>query len=487
MLVESGDEELEELLFDDLVRFETALTLLRPLAEGLATFAEFDAIPKIRSQTVSNVMRWASVLYMDPAEVAADMSRLPAQFAIDAGLSQALARLRRDVTTLNRKSSVLLRPFAAADAYLVGYLTVKSLWRSVARNCFRIANETDLFLMYSIGFFYCDLEFVRVLLDRDSRGRKAASAIVNYIARRFDQLLQMTEADIDAYEQAALKEEPMVGIGVSVADAAKGQSALDQLLKDLISSDDKSFPFYAGKVVARRQFMNLGSLDGEVTVSGSGVVELRAGDVVLYAAQAQRQVAPGSSPGTLELIFSMQGRSISRAIVVSRGDEMVSCDIIGPQSQADVTRRAVEITFNRREAALKLERMFTEALTSLMDGRWMAYDLQHIREQTVPMFDDLYKDIALRFARDYDAIDAVATLMRDGGMRPLLKTSDLVKGVAFLGMACSLNPNDKALAREFKTLGLSLGDTLNGLERAYHEYGFPPPLLVAGDTIFSTI
>jgi hypothetical protein len=134
-----------------------------------------------------------------------------------------------------------------------------------------------------------------------------------------------------------------------------------------------------------------------------------------------------------------------------------------------------------------MERMFTKAVTSLMDGRWMAYDLEHIREQAAPMFDDLYKDIALRFARDYDAIDAAATLMRDGGMRPLMKTSNLVRGAAFLGMACSLNPNKKALALEFRALGLSLSDTLNGLERAYHEYGFPPPLLVAEDTIFSTI
>jgi hypothetical protein len=352
MLVDGADQELEELLVDDLVRFETALTLLRPLAEGLAAFAEFDAIPKIWSRTVSNVMRWASVLYMDPAEVASDMSRLPAELAIDAGLSQALARLRRDVTTLNRKSSVLLRPFTAADAYLPGYLTVKSLWRSVARNCFRIANETDLFLMYSISFFYHDLEFVRVLLDPGARGRKAASAIVNYIARRFDQLLEMTETDIGAYEQAVVKGERTVGIAVSVADAAKGQSARDQLLKGLMSSDDTQkgakewFPYYAAKVIARRQFMNLGSLDGEVTVSGSGVVELRAGDVALYAAQAEQRVVPGSSPGTLELIFSMRDESISRAIVVSRGDELVSCEIIGPQSQVAATKRAVEDTFN---------------------------------------------------------------------------------------------------------------------------------------------
>ncbi len=438
-------------------------------------------------------MRWAAILYMDPAEVAADMSRLPATVAMDVGLSQALARLRRDVTTLNRKSSVLVRPFTASDGYLPGYLTVKSLWRSVGQNCFRIVNETDLFLMYSISFFYFDLGFVRVLLDPGTRGRNTASAIINYIARRFDQLLEVTEADIDAYEQAVVKEEPRVGLGVSVADAAKGKSALDQLLKELMRSDDTEkgvkqwFPLHAAKVLARRQFMNLGSLDAEVAVSGSGAVELRAGDAALYKVQAEQQILPGSSRGTLELIFSMQDGSISRAIVVSREDELVSCEITGPKAQVAATKRAVEDTFMRRQATLDTERMFTRAVSSVIDRRWMEYDLAHIREHAAPMFDDLYKDIALPFARDYDAIDTAAALMRDRGMQPLLKTTNLVKGAAFLGMACSLNPNKKVLAHEFEALGLSLTDTLDGLQQAYHEHGFPPPLLVAEKSVFSTI
>lgn len=45
-LLESRSEEVEELLFDDLVRFETALTLLRPLAEGWRRLPSLTQFPK---------------------------------------------------------------------------------------------------------------------------------------------------------------------------------------------------------------------------------------------------------------------------------------------------------------------------------------------------------------------------------------------------------------------------------------------------------
>ena len=481
-LAARSDDELEALLLDDLVRFETTLSALRPLAEGLAAFAEFDAIPKVWSRTTSNIMRWASILYMDPAQVAADMSSLPVELAIDMGLSEPIACLRRNENTLNRKSSVLLRRFAAADGYLVGYLTVKSLWRSVWYNCSRIGNETDLFLMYLISFFYHDFEFVRVLLDPSTRERKASSAIINYIAGRFDRILKVTEVEIDAYEEAVVKGEQATGIGVSAAEAGTGRSALDRLLKEVVGAnetykgDRRWFRRYASEVLARRQFMNLGSIDGEVTVTDAGMVELRVGGAPLYEGRAEQRATPGSAPGTLEVIFSMQNMSMSRAIVVSRADELVCCEIIGPEKQIASTKLAVEQTFKTRQTTLAAERGFTEFVTHVTDGLWIKYDLEHIREQAA-VFDNLYTDVALRFARDYDAIDAAAASMREGGMRTLLKTPDLVKGAALLGMACSLNPNREALAKEFEALGLSLSDTVNGLERVYREHGYPPSLV----------
>jgi hypothetical protein len=501
ILTQAGhDEDLESLLLDDLIRIQIAMKFLRPFAEGLAAFAEFDAISRVRSTVQSSVMRWVGVLYMDPASTALDMGKVPAEVAIDVNLATVICRLRQDSATLDRKASLLLDPFRAdAGGYLPGYLSVKSLWRTLGRQCHRVLSETDLFLMYLRSFIYDDLGFVATLLDPTTQERRTASPIVNHISRRLNQFSEMTESEVNAYEQSLIHNFDIfkinAGIGVSESDAVQGRRLFDDILSELnepkesAGSYEDTLRWYGFQMLSRRQFLNLGSLDVQVTVTETGKVIAHDGSTTLHEGRVldMSRTLARSSHGTLEVVFSMQRNSLCRAIVVTQEAKVVSCEVLGPNSQVLDTQNAIQHTFIRRRQILELDGVLSSATEEVISGRWIQYELDHIMAQVNALIDGFYQDIALRFARDYEAIDTCAALMRDRGLYPLLRTSRQIRGAALVGIACSLDPHLDAVTGCFSAAGLDLSETLTELQRSYNKHGFPPQILVAGGSVFSTI
>ena len=143
------------MLFDDLVRVQTAITFLRPIAEGLASFAEFDAVSKHKSLTQSTLMTWVMLLFVDPREIVKLAEKnISFEMAFSSKLAERIAALRMDQDTLKRKTRVLLRPFkTVGGGYLPGYLMVKSVRRRASIGCSRFVNETDLFFNVYDEFF----------------------------------------------------------------------------------------------------------------------------------------------------------------------------------------------------------------------------------------------------------------------------------------------------------------------------------------------
>src|SRR6266852_3404147 len=101
----------------------------------------------------------------------------------------------------------------------------------------------------------------------------------------------------------------------------------------------------------------------------------------------------------------MQRNSLCRAIVVTQEAKVVSCEVLGPDSQVLDTQNAIQHTFIRRRQILELDGVLSSATEEVISGRWIQYELDHIMAQVNALIDGFYQDIALRFARDYEAID----------------------------------------------------------------------------------
>jgi hypothetical protein len=417
--------------------------------------------------------------------------------AIAAAIDEALFDLRTDSSTLKRKASLLLQPFALdAGGYLPGYLAVKSLWRAACRHHFLLASETDTFLMYLRSYLYDDWGLVDALLAPADDELSAAESVLNHLNGRIAEWDNIRSADFSAYEaDVAANARRPGGLRIDAAVAQRGEQRLTNLQKELVAAakGDEALASTIGQwnssVLQRRQFMNVASAPVEVSFGANSVLEVRWQGRALLRPQAA-DVMPGRNlPGDaqMEIVFTLRGDRFERAAIVHRQGSLLICAPIGLDEHSDETRQVVGRTFMARPAIMASEAALRAIVEQVISSSGIADAVEHVRAQINTVIDDFFRDTCLRFARDYDAIDACAIAMQARGLKPILGTSALVRGLALLGLATSLNPQTPAVAKIFSAQGLSLDQTLLDLNAQYAMHGYPPQVLATDDSIFTTV
>jgi hypothetical protein len=113
-----------------------------------------------------------------------------------------LADLRLSQDAVKRRVNLLSQPLATTlsgrptGGYLLGYLTVKSLWHAWIKATEGFAaGESDLFLSFLRGYIFRDWGFVEVLLNEDYDGLDSIRAISSYLTERLHKLSQVAGAD----------------------------------------------------------------------------------------------------------------------------------------------------------------------------------------------------------------------------------------------------------------------------------------------------
>jgi hypothetical protein len=196
-----GDRDrLLDAIADDLMRYEAAIDILRPLAEGLALFAEFDATPG-HAETLSPLMHTFTTL------MAANLA--PKNTDVLDTTRQLLSDMRSEL--LPRKANLLARPFSYdGGGYLPGYLAIKVIWRWMTQHRgHNIAFDTDFFLNYIRAYFYDDLELVAILLNDEDQDVVATEAIGLHINDRIVKLFKSDFADqMEAYDKLWAEKRP---------------------------------------------------------------------------------------------------------------------------------------------------------------------------------------------------------------------------------------------------------------------------------------
>ncbi|SDW51357.1 hypothetical protein SAMN05421504_101789 [Amycolatopsis xylanica] len=176
------DEDLARRLTGAMMRYEAFIALQRPLAEGLALFAEFDlsshgTLPKL-CPVLSRVAD-----YFGPGAVAAFEPEERRDTVTRNLLDLILGTTRRRPDVVARRTDVLVRPAAPEDGgYLPGYLLVKALW-SAGMGVDPRLGDPELFFAYFIAYFHTDLGTIAHLLDEDDDLRSVDRLIEYFVAR----------------------------------------------------------------------------------------------------------------------------------------------------------------------------------------------------------------------------------------------------------------------------------------------------------------
>jgi hypothetical protein len=404
--------------------------------------------------------------------------------------------------TLNRKASLLLQPFSVkAGGYLPGYLAVKSLWRAATRKCPLLANETDLFLMYLRGYIYNDWAFVATLLSEETNEIRSAESIVNHLNDRIREWDNLSEQGLSEFENSIAAHrgpDPPLLRGLRVPDsaAASGRQRLNNLTNEL-SEDTRAdesmttaIAAWSTSVLHRRQFMNLASVPVELCKTVDGLPEVQWQRCsLLKPTRSDFTANPKNSLGKaqLEVVFELRQDRFERAVVVHRGNKVLVCIPLGLKDDANETRRSIRRAFLGRPLVIKAEETMRTMVDHVVRKSWFRVAIDHCSSQVDGIIDEFFKDLSLRFARDYDAIDNCASSMTQTGFRAILNSSALVKGLALLGLATSLNPAANFVKDIFEKHTLSLSRTLDELNAAYKVRGYPPRVLHLQNALFTTV
>ena len=163
-----GDDAPLDDAFDDLATFDIIVRWLRPLSEGLAQFAEYDVLPA-QSGTLTSPPLLATLthLFNLPRRIAG----APEDDFRVAGyeLTDDIVRWRLSEQTIKRKSELLLQPIGSEQsAYLLGYLTVKQLWKNSMR-MYEELRDADVFMMFLRKIVYGDYALVADILWRKGK------------------------------------------------------------------------------------------------------------------------------------------------------------------------------------------------------------------------------------------------------------------------------------------------------------------------------
>jgi hypothetical protein len=136
---------------------------------------------------------------------------------------------------------------------------------------------------------------------------------------------------------------------------------------------------------------------------------------------------------------------------------------------------------------IEAEEGMRATVDQIVKESWFRVAVDHCKSQLDGVIDDFCKDLSLRFARDYDAVDYCAASMSQRGLQPILKRGSLIKGLALLGLATSLNPGESFVNDVFERRALSLTQTLAELDDAYESYGYPPRVLATQNQLLTTV
>jgi hypothetical protein len=476
----------EELVLHDLVAYRTVTALMRPLVEGLALFAEFDINSIGRSRIFSRPLVMGINLFARPGlliDPLAEDGNFPAS-EFPGGLNASLSmigelrpvRLSKD--GIRRKVNVLAkRADQDPDGYLIGYLSVKGLWRLLRQRCDRLYTETDLAFAFMRSFFFHDQKLIEILLTpRRERVEELANRIHKHLGRRMGQLADVTAEDIDAFENHVLNETPLESaawapcLHISADEWKRGQRAYAKRLRVLLAdpvgkSARTGLPGFRDEVrnafslmVRRRHIIRLGAQTVQIDVDQDGQYVVRHGDQELLRGHA-RHAAVQSGDGTIELVFSAASSSgMHRAITVYGPDSLVDIVIPGVKPDDDDLQHELALLgMQHYPSAMFVE--YGERIDRLIDSfaaeSRLAPELERIQRLAPDVAKNLHLENGFISVPDEHLPEALQ-LLDDGGVYAFLGYDrDLLEALIIIGVAAPLMPFRALLLRELADHGFA--------------------------------
>lgn len=307
----------------DLIVDTSLFTIMEPMIEGAALFAEFDTVSG-QSEILSPGMLHG--LHLMIPSLAKRLRAAGVRSSVDpfAMLSERLLQARLSSTSVEDKMNLLGSPLSENRGYLLGYLAVKSFYFNLRRRSHMI-HDPEFFLSGFMKHFFYDEALARIALSADDldpiRVHHTLEMIIEHLQDRWRDLHDHTSARFKSYHDEILGRDPKLDAGFTPSE----RSVIDDLtVLALIRTASLSMQVLWPSLFKYRHIIRYSGRRTFITITNDGEAELRrepTGPVVLTCPIVQL-ADKGEYEGTVELVCSQSGDT--RAIVVLGESGLVS-------------------------------------------------------------------------------------------------------------------------------------------------------------------
>jgi hypothetical protein len=452
-----------------LFKYELASRLLRPLLEGLALFAEFDAFPG-SAQFASIPLMWAWMLYAES----------PRDFQTD--VKDILIASRLSARTVRRKTNVLASAFAVAngDGYLPGYLSVRSSSMIIMEASARLV-DADFYLSYMKEFFFEDAGLVNLILDERMDDSEWAGRVIDYFRTRIrnsiasvnERVLEEFESKIAGDSNAVVEcpvaedfllkgeffRSPLCADAESIEIARRQiNGALTDINRPLAEKFDWLRDVCLGLLI-RRHLMCLGSYPTRVAINDSHRVVIHDDDGPIMAVQCRQAFEAQEGPGVLD--FYVSPAHYYRAYAVSLGATLVSFATVSAENK--MIEQQLSLSLLSSEVA---RATIATAITFLEKNKYD--DLIHdvIQSRFVEEVESTYLTWSTIVVKS-EWVNSVAPVLKKDGLWTITGESlDNLRGLALLGLCDSVRIGKSAKEQILAERGMDFDGIVDALKSA---------------------
>lgn len=463
----------EERASSDITRAEVASLLLRPLAEGLATFAEFDLSASQHSPVVPPPLRWAMMFTARDQLTGSSTTRVRRRMNIAQSSDAALIEARRSEQVRRTKQALLLEPLScqAGDGYLAGYLVIKALWRYLQSHHDRF-HEPEVFLLKAYDLFYEDTEFARLLLDQSQSIPAALSSLAQQLLKRLNYAFGDSKNSLDDFFDSLVSAQSRLyaddnvdGLVLPLADLIEGDprarflSIWETMMAGPIAnlpgnsadwSRWQSATFAMHAIAYSRDLLELGSLPVTLEATESETVVQVEGQAVARLPTVNGALL-GRTGGTIHIFLSTRS---GEHIVVAASPQL---HLVALQKTPELDKSddvpTTRSVMGRIVAARAADSIMREAADDLSRLRELSR-LGGYLQQTQEHLDALYSPFALIYVPKSKLNDLLTKMMTDGVYGAFDYDADLVRALAIIGSMAHLYWTPEHLKSEFDKQGL---------------------------------
>jgi len=422
----------------DISKYMACTILLKPITEGLALFAECDTCPG-QSNVVSEVILALQMCF--------GFAPLEGEHGQELSLQALLqgTRLTPDFLS-DRKGLLYFKPFDIDDAYLPGYLSIKTLH---SRLKLRVPGffDPDLFLSFVRTYFYEDSLLVEALLSDEKTETRAAEAVARRINRRVAELIEDEELaqHVERFEKSIADGQPELamteGIGITSEDRSRVKDRLagaaTNLIRD-VPKEDNSMMLAAAVILSSiqlRRFMAVAAVPVEMSGNVDGSLDALSVDGEKLATIPSEQTA--SAAGQQRELLVVIDASANCMFQVIKGIDDVR--IVRRFGSSDANREELLRFVQMRDLIQEGADILEEECTSLIKESGRAVTLNHIIRETVRVAKELYLAVATLNVMDKD-LDRVKGLLLEQGLRPFIhEDATLARVLAGVGLANTIS------------------------------------------------